>query len=316
MEFRDRDVVVLVRGTVLEEWRRVLDSLKSMLETKAPLHEIRLRQSNGERVAFSVAWQIEALMWRQVRGARAVSTGNTPATFRCAEAARWTMGVRIRSEHLPVLSVDEFPGISASNQPLIEIPTETRVVEYKGPMSWPEAKWKIVRAALGLANVDGGGWVVVGVAEPVPGSFDAVGLSGRQARSFKPDEISRQVNEVADPAARLTTEVGRLDDRLFVVIQVAPFDQVPIVCRKGGENLKKGAIYTRATGMNESVPVPGETEMREVLERAADLQVRRTLERLERMGIAPPLGATTGVLPRTRDSARRSRLRAERGAFE
>lgn len=56
--------------TVLEAWRRVLDSLKSLLETKVSLHEIRLRLSNGERAPFSVARQIEALMWREVRGAR------------------------------------------------------------------------------------------------------------------------------------------------------------------------------------------------------------------------------------------------------
>lgn len=113
----------------------------------------------------------------------------------------------------------------------------------------------------------------------------------------------------------LSTEIGCVAGKIFVAIQVAPFDQLLVVSRKDGEGLKKGAIYTRATAMNESVPVPGQSEMREILERAADIQLQRLIERLQRAGILLGLSPANGVANQL-TSPQKERLKSERGAFE
>ncbi len=215
---------------------------------------------------------------------------------------------------MPTLATN-YPEMSQSNRPLVEVPSETRVVEYKGPLAWRDARWKVVRAALALANVDTGGSIVIGVAELTRGTFDPIGLPPEQAQTFANDEISRLVNEYASPAISLSTEIGAVNSKIFVVISIAPFDQIPIVCKKDGENLAKGTIYTRATAMNESVAVPGESEMREIIDRATDLQVRRMAERFRRMGLLFPPNAATPTSDAIAQ-ARQDRLRLERGSFE
>jgi hypothetical protein len=113
-------------------------------------------------------------------------------------------------------------------------------------------------------------------------------MSAADLASFTQDDVSEYVNEFADPYADVkvsrVTETG-LD---FIVIQVAEFAEIPVVCKKNGpaQWLRRGALHTRAFRKNESVEVPSQTEMREILEAAIEKGFRKLLAQLRRAGVS------------------------------
>ena len=77
-----------------------------------------------------------------------------------------------------------------------------------------------------------------------------------------------------------------LENKKFVVIKVFEFAEIPVICKKdGSSNLRKAAIYTRTYRIPESAEVPSQSEMREILDLAAEKQVRRFFETQSRAGI-------------------------------
>jgi predicted HTH transcriptional regulator len=65
-------------------------------------------------------------------------------------------------------------------------PHEQRSVEFKGPGDWSSLKYKIVKTALAMANMRGGGVILVGVEEDHDGRPQAVGLNPNQLKSALP----------------------------------------------------------------------------------------------------------------------------------
>ena len=131
-----------------------------------------------------------------------------------------------------------------------------------------------------MSNVRGGGSIVIGVEEKDE-VFTPVGLSGSDLASFSQDEISAYVNEYADPFAEPTVHRVAQGGMDFVIIEVPEFFELPVVCKKNGPDLRRGAIYTRARRMNESVEVPSQTEMREILDAALEKRFRAMLRMLD-----------------------------------
>lgn len=165
---------------------------------------------------------------------------------------------------------------------------EERNLEYKGPVEWwdPDVKARLTKCILSLSNIRDGGTIVIGV-EQVGESFTAVGLTHAQRDSFKQDEVARHVNNFADPYAEITVSQFPLEDNDFVVIQVREFDEVPVVCRRNGIGLREGAIYTRTRRIYECAEVPGQAEMREILDMAVEKGIRRFEARAARAGYVP-----------------------------
>jgi hypothetical protein len=66
-----------------------------------------------------------------------------------------------------------------------------------------------------------------------------------------------------------------------VFINVAEFDELPIICKKEyPEILRRGAIYVRSKrGKPETIEVPTEVEMREIIEMAVDKGNRKLSKR-------------------------------------
>jgi predicted HTH transcriptional regulator len=153
---------------------------------------------------------------------------------------------------------------------------EERNLEYKGPVAWAETevKARLTKGALALSNTRDGGFIVVGV-EQVEESFIPVGLSAEQLNSFNQDDVAAHINNYADPYVELVVSREELDGRAFVIIQVREFSEIPTVCRRDGIGLRRGAIYTRTRRMNESGEIPGEAEMREILDIATEKALRR-----------------------------------------
>lgn len=153
---------------------------------------------------------------------------------------------------------------------------EQRGVEFKGPGIRTEKHFqaKVVRAMLGMANKPNGGSVVIGV-EDTGTSLNPIGLTEDELATWGYDDLASNVSTFADPYVDFSVSVIIMDGKSFVAIHVDEFDNLPVICKRDYASvLRNGALYVRRRGKNETVEVPSHAEMREVLQRAAELLAR------------------------------------------
>lgn len=170
---------------------------------------------------------------------------------------------------------------------LIERGREERSLEYKSAQPWETLRVKIIKTALGMANLQDGGVIVIGVEQQQNGEFIAAGVGIAVADTFKDDTVRAAVNEFAEPHLDLGVHRFEYDGRLFVIIAVSPFETVPIIARRPGEGIREGAIYTRPLRMPETREIQTSFEMRELLDLATEKALARYLRTLSRAGVAP-----------------------------
>ena len=160
---------------------------------------------------------------------------------------------------------------------------EERNLEYKRTISWGdlETKVKVTQAAMAMANISGGGYIVIGVTKKGE-TYIPDGMQKDNLDSFNQDDVMTWVNKYADPYVELTVVSAERDNKNFVIIAIMEFDQLPIVCKKDGQDLKRGDLFTRSRGRYETVRVSSQNEMREIIELAVDKEIMR----LHRRGYA------------------------------
>lgn len=145
--------------------------------------------------------------------------------------------------------------------------SEERNIEYKSSMPWEACKDKVLVACLAFANTKDGGSLIFGVDDEkmncIPSGMEIVHF-----KSFNQDLVQDYINKFADPYVDLKVSHVDLDNKLFVVIQVNEFDELPIICKKDGAKVQNGDIYIRPKRKNESVRVSCQSEMREILDMA------------------------------------------------
>lgn len=166
---------------------------------------------------------------------------------------------------------------------LIEGGTETPQFEYKASQPWTAKPFreKIIRTILALTNIRDGGRVVIGVEEQPSGSYLPTGCEEDHVTTFVPDVMKDQVSECADPFVIFSVEHVAYNQKTFIVITVREFDEVPVICKKDGVELRRGAIYTRTrAGRPQSAPISNERDMREII----DLAVDKGNQKLKRRG--------------------------------
>lgn len=149
---------------------------------------------------------------------------------------------------------------------------EERNLEYKSDIKWENAeiKAKLTKTILSMCNIRDGGVIIIGVTEKDE-TFEPTGITEENFNSFKQDDISVYVNEFADPYVEVLVKRIELDSKKFIVIQIEEFPELPVICKKDGvEGLFRGTIYTRPRRKNESVKVPTQVEMREIIEMAVE----------------------------------------------
>lgn len=158
--------------------------------------------------------------------------------------------------------------------------TEERYLEYKISMPWSDiaTKMKVTRAAMSMANIKDGGVLVFGIEKLPTGFYNVKGMDPKHWNSFNQDDVSEAVNEYADPYVNLKVNKKIIDDMHFVIIEIQEFDELPVVCKKDGQEVKRGEIYTRPRRKIESVPAPSQTDLREILEMAVDKRIRKYRE--------------------------------------
>ncbi|MEX0874590.1 MAG: ATP-binding protein [Actinomycetota bacterium] len=171
---------------------------------------------------------------------------------------------------------------------LIAIGYERRGIEFKGPGSLRDKAYavKVVRAVLGMANRRDGGLVVLGVDER-EGKLDATGVGEEEQGSWSFDLISEFVAPYADPSASFDLEHLEHEGKLFVVLRVHEFEDVPVLCAKSYEpTLRRGACYVRTRRKPETSEIPTQTEMRELIELAVEKRLHEMLGSLQRAGLS------------------------------
>lgn len=182
----------------------------------------------------------------------------------------------------------------------IALGREQRNTEFKGPGDRGDKAFlaKVVRAVLGMANKPDGGVVVVGV-EDSGTALTATGLAAPQLASWGYDDLQSSISNYADPYVDFDVAVVELDGKRFIAIRVQEFAELPVLCKKDYPGtLRNGALYVRRHGKNETVEVPSHVEVREVIERAAEIVARKMLGTVVRLQPPPP------ILPQPTEAAK------------
>ena len=169
---------------------------------------------------------------------------------------------------------------------LIQHGREERNLEYKGCVRWEkDVRAQITKSILAMSNIRDGGTIVIGIQQQgekfIPNGLDATDLG-----TFTQDDISSYVNEYADPFADIVVSHVPYEGKDFVVIQVREFLELPVICKKDGAcGLRRGAVYTRPYRRCESAEVPGQAEMRDILDMALEKGMRGFLRMVGRAGL-------------------------------
>jgi hypothetical protein len=139
-----------------------------------------------------------------------------------------------------------------------------------------------------MANLRDGGTIVLGIERQQDDTYLAVGMSQDHADSFVQDHLTSHFSEYADPFVEVTLHKHRADGKQFCILQVNEFAELPVVCKKDGlERLRRGATYTRSRRVCETVEVPTQIEMREILDIAIEKRSRAFARTADRMGFVP-----------------------------
>lgn len=163
---------------------------------------------------------------------------------------------------------------------------EQRGIEFKGPGKRTDKAFmgKVVRAMLGMANKQGGGFVIIGVNDD--GTFlTPAGLSADELATWSYDDLASSASNYADPYVDFAVESVDVDGKTYAVVEVQQFDELPVICKRSLDPiLRDGAVYARPRGKIETVECPSHVEMREILDAAAEKSAKQMLARQERLG--------------------------------
>jgi predicted HTH transcriptional regulator len=168
---------------------------------------------------------------------------------------------------------------SAELEQRLEAAAETQSFEVKASMVWDEKS--LARDIMALSNVRDGGVLLIGVED---GTFARQGVDATTRATYDVDVMRDQMTKYADPHVDFTVSFPKDGDgKTYVAIEVSPFREVPVICRKDSADTKAGAIYYRNTNRRvESAPVSNSYDMRDIITVAAT----RTRQRLHDLGVS------------------------------
>jgi len=153
---------------------------------------------------------------------------------------------------------------------------ETQSFEVKAAMPWDHKS--LAKDILAMSNVRDGGTILIGVDDV---SFARQGVDASTRNTYKIDIMRDQMTKYADPHVEFSVSfpVDR-QGLTYVAIRVAPFREIPVICRKDSQDTVAGAIYYRCTNRRiESATVSNSYDMRDIITIAA----MRTRQRLDEL---------------------------------
>jgi hypothetical protein len=150
-------------------------------------------------------------------------------------------------------------------------------VEFKGPGSRKDKHLlaKVIRAVLSMANRRNGGIVIVGIEEK-NGELTPVGISDADLRTWNYDDFADSVAKYADPGVTFDLQILDYGDNNYAIIDVKEFEDIPVLCKRSYQKvLRAGACYVRTRRKPETIEIPTQSEMRDLLDLATTKALRR-----------------------------------------
>lgn len=177
---------------------------------------------------------------------------------------------------------------------------ERRNMEFKESAPWKDLRCVLTRTIMAMANLKGGGTIIIGIKEGPGKTTDHAGMGRADFDTYNPDDIASFVNEYAEPSVSVVPHRITRRGKRYVVLDVEEFDEVPIICKKDGrkscrDHLRRGSVYHRPKRKVESTDRFDYADMRELVSLAAAKQhalMHRQCAELYGMGsAAPPLAS-------------------------
>ena len=166
---------------------------------------------------------------------------------------------------------------------------EQRGIEFKRAGSRRDDKHllaKVIRATISMANRRDGGLVIVGIDEDDNGIPVPVGISDDDLATWSHDEFADSLAEYADPSVDFEVEIVDYSSKKFLVIHVQEFSDIPVLCKKAySDVLRAGACYVRTRRKPETVEIPTQTDMRDLLDLAIEKGVRKFIAQARAAGL-------------------------------
>ena len=168
---------------------------------------------------------------------------------------------------------------------LLEGGIETPHIDYKAQCEWDINAF--AKDILAMANIEGGGRIIIGVAEEGVG-YKRVGITTTQMDTFNYDNMRDQFASYASPHVKFSIAFPQDKNGLiFVIITVDEFDEIPVICIKPNDRAgtKAPVIYYRNTDKKvESGPISNYHDLRNLIERSA-VKIR---VRWKQLGLSVP----------------------------
>ena len=160
---------------------------------------------------------------------------------------------------------------------LLQAQTETPSVEFKGACHWDVTR--LAKDILAISNVQDGGHIIIGVEDK---TFARQGVTAAQKATFALETMCDQMTAYADPHVNFAVEFPiDANGKEYVVIKVYQFEEIPVICRRDGADVRAGVIYYRNKNRRiESAAVSNSYDMRDIIE----LATVRMMQRKQRFG--------------------------------
>lgn len=169
---------------------------------------------------------------------------------------------------------------------------ESAEIDFKESSPWKSLKWRLIKTAIGMGNLRDGGIVVIGASERRD-SWDLTGMQADHLVTYDVDVMIDTFNAYGSPKVKVDIVLVTYRNRhKFLCIQIREFDDIPIVCKKNGnEGLMEGSVFIRPpAGRARTTRVMDASQMHDLIELAAEKRARYILNVSRRVGMVAKQG--------------------------
>lgn len=177
---------------------------------------------------------------------------------------------------------------------------ELPAIECKGATSIND-RWmlgKVLRAMMGMANLEGGGLVILGISEKktpqkhlVPTPFVQTDLD-----TWDHESLQNKAAPYFDPPVVFALSKIQVDSNWYIGIAVSEFSDIPVLAQKEYSFsppapqkqeiiIREGGCYVRSQAKLSTENLPTSTDMRVLLSYAVQKGLRREIARLQSLGL-------------------------------
>lgn len=154
-------------------------------------------------------------------------------------------------------------------QDLVVYGRETAGLDYKENLLLDrrDARAALAKDVIAFAN-NGGGNIVVGVAEVAAGRFEPTGVERCVLEEVEVTRLNKALRGFVDPPIAVSVEVAEVDERLFAVLTIPPADECPVFAARENRaaSLYCGRLYCR-TQTAESAEIRDSHQARKLIAR-------------------------------------------------